>query len=46
VIAEGDLYREANVEVILVDHNEQSQAIEGIEHYRILEIIDHHGSEP
>lgn len=42
VIAEGDLYREANVEVILVDHNEQSQAIEGIEHYRILEIIDHH----
>jgi manganese-dependent inorganic pyrophosphatase len=26
----------------MVDHNEPSQAIEGIEHYRILEVIDHH----
>ncbi len=42
VISEGDLYREPNVEVIMVDHNEISQAIEGIENYRILEIIDHH----
>ena len=42
VISEGDLAKEPNVEVILVDHNEPSQAIEGIENYRILEIIDHH----
>ena len=28
--------------VILVDHNERSQAIEGIEKARILEIVDHH----
>jgi len=42
VISEGDLGKEPNVEVILVDHNEPSQAIEGIENYRILEIIDHH----
>jgi len=42
VISEGDLAKEPNVEVILVDHNELSQAIEGIENYRILEIIDHH----
>ncbi|MDK2794370.1 MAG: manganese-dependent inorganic pyrophosphatase [Caldanaerobacter sp.] len=28
--------------VILVDHNEFSQAVEGIEQARILEIIDHH----
>lgn len=42
VISESDLYREPNIDVIMVDHNEQSQAIEGIEHYRILEIIDHH----
>ena len=28
--------------VILVDHNEKSQAIEGIEEAEIIEIIDHH----
>jgi len=28
--------------VILVDHNERGQAIEGIENARIVEIIDHH----
>ncbi len=42
VITESDLYREPNIEVILVDHNEFSQAIEGIENYRVLEIVDHH----
>ncbi|HNY22738.1 MAG TPA: putative manganese-dependent inorganic diphosphatase, partial [Treponemataceae bacterium] len=42
VISEGDLYGEPNVDVIMVDHNELSQAIEGLEHYRVLEIIDHH----
>lgn len=28
--------------LILVDHNEESQAVDGIEHAEILEIIDHH----
>ncbi len=28
--------------LILVDHNERNQSIDGIEHARILEIIDHH----
>lgn len=28
--------------VILVDHNERSQAVDGIENARIVEIIDHH----
>ncbi|MDR3192735.1 MAG: putative manganese-dependent inorganic diphosphatase [Treponema sp.] len=42
VLFEGDLIREPNIEIIMVDHNEPSQAIEGIEQYRILEIIDHH----
>jgi len=28
--------------VILVDHNEESQAVDGIDHAEILEIIDHH----
>ncbi len=42
VMSESDLYGEPNLDLIMVDHNEQSQAIEGIEHYRVLEIIDHH----
>jgi manganese-dependent inorganic pyrophosphatase len=42
VIFEGDLIEEPKIELILVDHNEPSQAIEGIEHYKILEVIDHH----
>jgi manganese-dependent inorganic pyrophosphatase len=42
VIFEGDLIKDPNIEVIMVDHNEPSQAIEGIENYRILEVIDHH----
>ncbi len=29
-------------QVILVDHNERSQAVEGLEEAEILEIIDHH----
>ncbi|MDR0585397.1 MAG: putative manganese-dependent inorganic diphosphatase [Treponema sp.] len=42
VIFEGDLIKDPNIEVIMVDHNEPGQAIEGIENYRILEVIDHH----
>lgn len=42
IISEHDLTNEPNIEVILVDHNELSQAVEGIEHYKIQEIIDHH----
>jgi manganese-dependent inorganic pyrophosphatase len=42
LIFEGDLIREPNIEVIMVDHNEPGQAIEGIENYRVLEVIDHH----
>jgi manganese-dependent inorganic pyrophosphatase len=42
VISQSDLMKEPNVGVILVDHNELSQGIDGIENVRILEIIDHH----
>ena len=28
--------------MILVDHNERSQAVNGVENARIMEIIDHH----
>ncbi len=42
IVSESDLLHEANIQVILVDHNEPQQAVEGIEHYVIQEIIDHH----
>ncbi|MCQ2610751.1 MAG: putative manganese-dependent inorganic diphosphatase [Treponema sp.] len=42
IIAESDFLHEANVELILVDHNEMSQCVEGFENYRIQEVIDHH----
>lgn len=42
IISEGDLIKEPAVEVIMVDHNEPTQAIEGIENYKILEVLDHH----
>lgn len=42
IISEHDLVLEPNIEVILVDHNEMSQAVSGIENYKILEVIDHH----
>ena len=32
----------ARKKVILVDHNERSQAVDGIEEAEIIEIIDHH----
>ncbi|MCR5614421.1 putative manganese-dependent inorganic diphosphatase [Treponema sp.] len=42
IISEHDLTLEPNVELILVDHNEMSQAVNGIENYKIVEVIDHH----
>jgi len=42
VISENDLLHEPNVQISLVDHNELTQAVDGIENYKIREIIDHH----
>lgn len=42
MFTESDLLRDPDVELILVDHNELGQAVEGAENYRILEVIDHH----
>ncbi len=42
VFSESDLIKEPNIDIIMVDHNELGQAVEGMEHYRILEILDHH----
>ena len=32
-------------QVILVDHNEKNQAVDGVEEAEVLEIIDHHRTE-
>lgn len=42
IISESDLLNEPCIEVCLVDHNELSQAVEGVENYKIREVIDHH----
>lgn len=42
VFSESDLIKEPNIDIIMVDHNETSLAVEGIDQFRILEIIDHH----
>lgn len=42
VINERDLYKQPNVDLILVDHNELSLGVEGLDKFRIVEILDHH----
>ncbi|MDD4101372.1 MAG: putative manganese-dependent inorganic diphosphatase [Kiritimatiellae bacterium] len=42
VFSESDLIKDPNIDIIMVDHNELSQAVEGLDNYRILEILDHH----
>ena len=42
MISEHDLTNEPNVQLVLVDHNEKTQAVDGFEHYKIQEVIDHH----
>lgn len=42
MISRRDLLNARKKKVILVDHNERSQAVDGLEETEILEIIDHH----
>nr|WP_092069383.1 putative manganese-dependent inorganic diphosphatase [Dendrosporobacter quercicolus]NSL47456.1 putative manganese-dependent inorganic diphosphatase [Dendrosporobacter quercicolus DSM 1736]SDL90277.1 manganese-dependent inorganic pyrophosphatase [Dendrosporobacter quercicolus] len=42
LIARDQLIVTNREKIILVDHNERSQAVEGIEEAQIIEIIDHH----
>lgn len=42
MISRRDLLDTDRKKVILVDHNEKSQAVEGIDSTEIIEIIDHH----
>jgi manganese-dependent inorganic pyrophosphatase len=42
MISRRNLMKMQKKQIILVDHNEKSQAVEGINEAEILEIIDHH----
>lgn len=42
VIVPGDLLRPSGIRLILVDHNELSQAVDGASEVEITEVVDHH----
>lgn len=42
ILTRSDIIKKAQKELILMDHNELSQAVDGAESARIVEIIDHH----
>lgn len=42
MLSRRDLLNARKKKIILVDHNERSQAVDGLEEAEILEIIDHH----
>jgi len=42
VLSKSDFLKKVNRRLILVDHNELSQAVQGADQVEILEIIDHH----
>jgi manganese-dependent inorganic pyrophosphatase len=42
ILAKSDFLKKVERQLILVDHNELSQAVEGADQVEILEIIDHH----
>lgn len=42
VIAPADLLRSSGIRLILVDHNELSQAVDGASEVEIIEVVDHH----
>jgi manganese-dependent inorganic pyrophosphatase len=42
ILSKSDFLRKVNRQLILVDHNELSQAVQGAGEVEIIEIIDHH----
>lgn len=42
VISKSDLIDPPRIRMVLVDHNEYSQAVEGVEDAEVIEVIDHH----
>ncbi|MDD5066069.1 MAG: putative manganese-dependent inorganic diphosphatase [bacterium] len=46
IITKGELVKSSSKKAILVDHNEISQAVDGIEQASVIEIVDHHRLSP
>jgi manganese-dependent inorganic pyrophosphatase len=42
ILSKSDFLKKVNRRLILVDHNELSQAVQGAEEAEVIEIIDHH----
>mgnify|MGYP001331645768 CR=1 FL=1 len=42
VFSKSDILRPSNKKIVLVDHNEIGQAVNGADEVQILEVIDHH----
>ncbi len=42
LLTRADLVRPARRRVLLVDHAEQAQSVQGVQHAEIVEILDHH----
>ncbi len=42
VVTKSDLLKPSGIRLILVDHNELSQAVDGADSVPILEVVDHH----
>jgi manganese-dependent inorganic pyrophosphatase len=42
ILSKSDFLRKVERKLILVDHNELSQAVHGAEHVDIVEVVDHH----
>ncbi|MEM7233734.1 MAG: DHH family phosphoesterase [Planctomycetota bacterium] len=42
VVSRADLQKPARQRVVLIDHFESSQAVDGLDHAEIVEILDHH----
>ena len=42
ILSKSDFLKKVNRQLILVDHNELSQAVQGADKVEIIEIIDHH----
>jgi manganese-dependent inorganic pyrophosphatase len=42
VLSKSDLVHPPQPEIVLVDHNEMSQAVQGAEDAEIIEVLDHH----
>ena len=42
MLSEIDVHHDSKIKIALVDHNERTQAVDGIENYQITDIVDHH----